>query len=122
MNNSALRKISMARVLLWTARLTGTAVVGLLVLMVSTEWGNGPAGASEWAYLAFFPFGFSVGYLLGWRWPLLAGCVSLACMALSQVVIGRVFDFRAYVIWAILSLPGILYLFAGLRFRAQTEV
>jgi hypothetical protein len=62
-----------------------------------------------------FPFGFAAGYLLGWRWPLLGGCFSLACMAASLVVAGRVFGAGPYLIWAVLCLPGVLYVLAGTK-------
>jgi hypothetical protein len=109
------------RVLLWVARLTGTAAVVLLMLVVFRESGSGPAGARAWAYLALFPFGFSAGYLLGWRWPLVAGCVSLACMGASQVVLGRVFPLGPYLIWGALSLPGVAYVITGWKLRTSTE-
>ncbi len=116
MNDSGGHGTTVARILVWIARLSGTAVVLPLMLIVVGESGSGPAGA-EWVYLALFPFGFSAGYLIGWRWPLLGGCVSLACMALSLVVLGRVFDPETYGIWAVLSLPGVLYVIAGLGLR-----
>ena len=47
-----------------------------VMLIAFGEPGSGPAGPREWVYLALFPFGFSAGYLLGWRWPLLGGCES----------------------------------------------
>ncbi len=109
--------VTAARVLHWVARLSGTAVIVPLMLIVFGEPGSGPAGAGEWVYLALFPFGFSTGYLLGWRWPLLGGCVSLACMALSLVVLGRIFDWSAYAIWSVLSVPGILYVIGGWKLR-----
>jgi hypothetical protein len=87
------------------------------MLIAFGEPGTGPAGPREWVYLVLFPFGFSAGYLLGWRWPLLGGCVSLFCMAASLVVVGRVFDPPAYLIWAILSVPGVLYVIAGMKLR-----
>ncbi len=117
MNDSGSRGITAARVLLWIARLTGTAVVVPLMLIVFGEPGSGPAGAEEWVYLALFPFGFSAGYLIGWRWPLLGGCASLACMALSLVVQGRVFDWSDYASWSVLSVPAVLYVIAGLKLR-----
>ena len=117
MNDSAGRGITTARVLHWIARLSGTAAVVPLMLIVFGEPGSGPAGVGEWVYLALFPFGFSAGYLIGWRWPLLGGCVSLACMALSLVVLGRVFDWSDYAIWSVLSVPGVLYVIAGLKLR-----
>ncbi len=118
MNDSGGRGIAVARALLWIARLTGTAVVVPLMLIVFGEGGSGPAGAAERVYLTLFPFGFSLGYLIGWRWPLLGGCVSLACMALSLVVIGRVFEGSDYAIWSLLSVPAVLYVMAGLKLRA----
>ena len=82
----------MTRLVLLIARLAGTAALVPLMLIAFGERGTGPAGPREWIYLALFPFGFSIGYLLAWRWPLLGGWMSLICMALSLIVIGRVFD------------------------------
>ena len=104
----------------WIARITGTLLVVLLAFMVFGEsGGNGPSGPREWAYLTLFPFGFSVGYVLGWRWPLVGGYLSLACMVASQFVVGRVFDVGAYLIWGLLSVPGVLYVLVGWRDRAR---
>jgi hypothetical protein len=90
------------------------------MLIAFGEPGSGLAGPREWVYLALFPFGFSAGYLLGWRWPLVGGCISLACMAASLVVIGRTFALGPYLIWGLLSLPGILYVIAGWKLRGAT--
>jgi hypothetical protein len=109
-----------SRVLLWTARLSGTLVVVFLMPFVLGGEESGPAGAAEWVSLALFPFGFSAGYLIGWRWPVVGGCVGLACMALSLVVIGRVFDWSDYAIWSVLSVPGVLYVIAGLKLRGTS--
>ena len=121
MNASGGWGITAARVLLWIARLSGIAVILPLMLVVFGESGSGPAGAEEWVYLALFPFGFSAGYLSGWRWPLLGGCVSLACMALSLVVLGRLFVWTDYAIWIVLSVPGALYVIAGLKLRGAAR-
>jgi hypothetical protein len=104
---------SMVRVVLWLARLGSIAAVVPLMLILFGEQGSGPAGAREWLYLALFPVGFSVGYLIGWRWPLLGGCISLACMVTSLLVIGKLFPLRTYLIWGILSVPGVLFVIAG---------
>ncbi len=121
MNDPGGRGNTAARVLLWLARLSGTAVVVPLMLIVFGEPGSGPAGAEEWVYLALFPFGFSAGYLLGWRWPLHGGCISLACMALSTIVLGRIFDWSTYAIWSVLSVPGVLYVIAGWKLRQPPD-
>ena len=113
--------ITASRVLLWIARLAGTAAVAPLIIAFG-EPGSGPTGTREWVYLALFPFGFSAGYLLGWRWPLHGGCISLACMAVSLVVIGRVFEMGSYLLWGILSVPGVLYVMAGLKSRSIAAI
>lgn len=101
--------------LMWVARLSGLAVVALLMAMAFGEWGSGPGGLREWVYLIFFPFGFSVGYLLGWRWPRFGGAISLGCMVASLAVVGGTFDLRAYAIWGLLSVPAVLFLVAKAR-------
>lgn len=118
MSNANGPGITAARVLLWIARLGGTLAIVPLMLIVFGERGSGPSGAREWIYLALFPFGFSAGYLLGWRWALLGGCVSLACMLASLIVIGRMYDLAAYLFWGALSVPGVLYVIAGLKLRS----
>ena len=42
-------------------------------------------------------------------------------MAISLVVTGRVFDLSTYAIWGILSVPGGLYVIAGLRLRRAAD-
>jgi hypothetical protein len=120
MIDSYIHRNTAARVLLWIARLAAIAAIVPLMLIAFGETGSGPAGPREWVYLALFPFGVSAGYLLGWRWPLVGGCISLACMAASLVVIGRTFALGPYLIWGVLSLPGILYIIAGWKLRGAT--
>ena len=103
--------------MLWTARVLGTVSIIPLMLIVFGEPGAGPSGVRDWIYLALFPFGFSLGYLLGWRWPLLAGWVSLGSLGASLIVAGRLFSHEAYLVWGALALPGILYILAGLESR-----
>jgi hypothetical protein len=105
------------RILHWIARLTAIAAIIPILQIAFGEPGTGPSGLHEWLYLALFPFAFSAAYLLAWRYPLLGGTLSLACMALSLLVIGRTFGWTAYAFWAILCIPGILFVLAGLRSR-----
>jgi len=122
MNDSGSRKSTgTGKGLWWIARISGTAVVLLLLMMFTGDEASLPSGA-EWIYLTFFPFGFSVGYMIGWRWPFVGGVVSLVCMAMSQVVTGRVFNLQAYMIWGVLSVPGLLYVIAGWKLRKPEDV
>ena len=43
--------------------------------------------------------------------------MSLACLVISLCVIDRTFPMAAYHYWALLSVPGMLYVAAGLRLR-----
>ncbi len=87
------------------------------MMIVIGESGSGPSGVREYIYLALFPFGFSMAYVLGWWKPLLAGYLSLFCMLSSLLVIGRVFSMGTYSIWGILSIPGVLYVIGGTKLR-----
>jgi hypothetical protein len=104
---------SLSRALIWLARLSSIAAIIPLMLIVFGERGTGPEGIREWLYLALFPFTFSAGYLLAWRWPMLGGSLSLASLAASLLVIGRTFNASAYLIWAVLSIPGVLFVVGG---------
>lgn len=111
------------RTMLWFARISSILVILPLMMIVIGEAGSGPSGWREWMYLALFPFGFSTAYVLGWWKPFIGGVLSLACMIVSLVVIGRVFAVNAYVVWGVLCIPGILYAIGGARIRntADTE-
>ena len=74
----------------------------------------GPRDLRDWAYLALMPFGFAAGYLLGWTRPALGGCFALTCMAASLVVAGSAFGWQAYLVWAVLCVPAVLFIIAGL--------
>ena len=43
-------------------------------------------------------------------------------MALSLAVLGRVFDWGTYAVWSVLSVPGVLYVLAGLKLRGARIV
>jgi hypothetical protein len=102
-------------ILHWLARLTSIAAIIPILLIAFGEPGTGPYSLRVWLYLALFPFGFSAAYLLAWRYPLAGGTISLACMTASLLVTGRVFPWPAYLYWAILSVPAVLFIAVGLR-------
>jgi Kef-type K+ transport system membrane component KefB len=110
-----------ARVLLWIARFASIAALIPVLLILIGEAGSGPASVREWIYLALFPIGFSLGYLLGWQWPLFGVFFSLGCMVLSLLVIGRILGFSPYLYWVILSVPGVLYVLAGWKLRNSSS-
>jgi hypothetical protein len=107
--------------LLWLARITAVAAIVPLMQVVFTESGAGPQSLRAGIYLALFPFGFTAGYLLGGRWPILGGVLSLACMAASLLVVGRTFRPEPYLFWSFLCTPGVLYLLAGWKLNSSSE-
>jgi len=110
-----------APLLHWIARLSGIAAIVPLMMIVFGEPGVGPYSVRDGIYLALYPFGFSAGYLLGWRWPVLGGALSLVCVFLSQLVTARVFPLGAYLVWGLLAIPAILFITAGLMKRQRTS-
>jgi hypothetical protein len=119
--DSSKRRFTSAWLLHWIARISGIAAIVPLLMIVFGEPGKGPADIREWIHLALFPFGFSAGYLFGWRWPIFGGSLSLVCLALSLIVTGRVFPLAAYLTWSVLAIPAILFIIAGLM-KQKTNV
>lgn len=105
------------RILLWIARLAGLAAIVPLMQILFGEWETGPSSVQGWIYLALFPVGFSIGYLVGWRWPLVGDCISLVCMAASLLVLNKTLGWGLYLIWGLLCVPGVLYIIAGWKLR-----
>lgn len=127
MSGSSGRSITPARVVLWIARLLATLWFVFIAAEVISEGGGfWPRGVREFVAWMFFPIGFTAGYLLGWRWPLLGGCVSLACLVLHFVLQaalhGRVPPtLGLYAPFAVLGVPGILYIIAGWLLRGRKD-
>ena len=127
MSDSGGRGITPARGVLWIARLLATLWFVFIAAHVISEGGGfWPRGGREFIAGMFFPIGFTAGYLLGWRWPLLGGCVSLACLALLPVLLwalhGRVVpNIGLYAPFAVLGVPGILYIIAGWLLRGRKD-
>jgi hypothetical protein len=114
------KRSALAWLLHWAARISAVGAVLPLLMIVFGESGTGPTGAREWIYLALFPFGFSVGYLLGWRWPIFGGSFSVACVILSLIATGRLFPLGAYLVWGVLTIPAVLFIVAGLMKRRKS--
>ena len=100
----------------------GKHLIGSQLTRIRKKFKNKIAKPSEGTGLALFPFGLSAACLIGWQWPLLGGYVSPACMTLSLVVLGRVFDWSDYAIWSLLSVPGVLYVIAGIEANRRTRL
>jgi hypothetical protein len=122
MSADAERGGAAACILWWVARLTALAAIVPLMMILVGERGDQPIGIRTWIYLALFPFGFSAGYLAGWRWPLAGGCFSIACLAASLLVIGRTVGWQAYPYWGALSMPGVLFIITGWKLRRAAVV
>ncbi len=86
-------RVLASRILIWIARILGTLLAAIVLLILAAHIINprGPEGEGPslgtLASLAIFPFGAAVGLLLGWRWPVWGGIVTIACMAYFFAVI-----------------------------------
>ena len=114
------------RVVLWVARISGAAIVGLMVCIgivgaLKNPPEPGPT-AAEWIRLAFFPIGVCLGYVVAWRWHLLGGFVSVACLAaffIAHAVRGNVlYDDPGFYVFVVPSALFIVYGFAFGRLPA----
>ncbi len=104
-------------VLRWLARLGSLFSVALLALFLFGEEINpGELTAAEILGLFFFPFGITVGMLLGWRWETLGGTVTvLSLLAFYKVLYAANGRFPEGIWFALFALPGLLFLYCGLH-------
>ncbi|MBN1163725.1 MAG: hypothetical protein JXB45_04050 [Candidatus Krumholzibacteriota bacterium] len=107
------------RVVLWIARVMSAIVVVFLVVMVVGYTIN-PQGSGreptprEWYGLALFPFGLCIGYVIGWRWRLLGGIISLICLAAFLIFLR---DRDMIPVISIVGVPAVLYIIYGISRR-----
>jgi hypothetical protein len=97
----------------WSARVL---TLPALFFMIATAIGTGGSGPSprDWLLLALFPVGMTLGLIIGWRWELVGGTLSVSCLGafylLHYVLSHRLPGGPWFLIFTV---PGILFLLAG---------
>ena len=110
------KSIVIAALCRWTARVIGTLLVLLIVMIGIGEGMPNPFTQPPAIQVGFFALALlMVGILAGWRWEFAGGVISLAgwCLFLASVKC-RLTCF----VWA-LALPGILYVISALLRRCK---
>ncbi len=103
------------RVLLWTTRIVATLIVVLMAFMLIGDAGNPPT-SDEILLLALFPVGMCVGYVVAWRWPLVGGSISVACIVIFLMTLGEAETSMVGIV-SMLGIPGILFILYALLTR-----
>ena len=103
----------------WVARLGSLASLGFLLLFFfGEEMDVAALTATEIWGLIFFPLGITVGMLLGWRWEIFGGSVTvLSLLAFYKVMYAANGEFPDGLWFLIFALPGFLFLYCGLSDR-----
>ena len=110
------KSIVIAALCRWTARVIGTLLVLLIVMIGIGEGMPNPFTQPPAIQVGFFALALlMVGILAGWRWEFAGGVISLAgwCLFLASVKC-RLTCF----VWA-LALPGVLYVISALLRRCK---
>ena len=107
------RNVMIAR---WLARVGSVASLGLMLLIfLGEEMKPDQLTATEIWGLLFFPVGITVGMLLGWRWEVLGGSVTvLSLLAFYKVMYAANGRFPDGIWFLLFALPGLLFLYCGL--------
>ena len=101
----------------WTARIIGTLLVlGTLTIAIGEGMPN-PLTQPAWAQLIFFALALTmIGILIGWRWELAGGILSLAGFCLGIVPLNNSPRGLTW-FYFVLALPGVLYVTSALLRR-----
>ena len=110
------KRTVMAALCRWTARVIGTLLVLLIVVIGIGEGMPNPFTQPPAVQAGFLALALlMIGILAGWRWELAGGVISMAgwCLFLASVKC-RLTCF----VWA-LALPGVLYVISALLRRCK---
>ena len=100
----------------WLARLSSlVSLAFLLLFFFGEEMTFAQLTSSEILGLLFFPIGITVGMLLGWRWEVLGGCLTvLSLLAFYKVMYAANGRFPEGIWFSLFAFPGLIFLFCGL--------
>ncbi|MBL8810152.1 MAG: hypothetical protein JNM43_08250 [Planctomycetaceae bacterium] len=106
----------------WLARFSSLASIGLLGLFLFGGEESMTPTLREAVAMVFFPFGVVAGMIIGWKYELRGGVVSVISLALFYAVMaimGRGIPTAPW--FVVFTLPGILFLTAGLLQKHRGE-
>jgi len=119
-HNGTSSKTMATSVVKWTARLWSLASLGFLAMFMIGEGFNPVATLTsrQWAWFVCFPFGMTLGLLLGWWREITGGAIAVGGL-LGFYVLEMVFAGRppGGPWFALVAAPGFLFLLSGLLSR-----
>jgi len=104
----------------WTARLLGALLLAIVLLIFIGEGGPNPLKLKpvEAIQMTFF-LSTCIGWVVGWRWPLIGGAISTGALLLFFAVERAVSGgFPRGLFFYLLLLPGFLFLLNAFLNRA----
>lgn len=117
MNASTSQSFESMKWIRWTARILSAISLCLILAFIFGEGFNpGKVVFKEWIGLLFFPFGMGVGLLIGWRYELLGGIISVGSLLGFYLIYGLLISGSIAQGWAFLffAIPGFVFLLSGL--------
>lgn len=107
----------LAAVCRWTARVCGTLLVIVTVIIAVGEGMPNPFTQPTWAQIIFFALALiMLGILIGWRWELAGGIIALAGFCLGIVPLNNSPRGLTW-FYFVLALPGAFYVASTLLRR-----
>ena len=105
----------------WTARILGTLLVLMCVIIAIGEGMPNPFTQPTWSQIIFLALALiMIGILIGWRWELAGGIMSLAGFCLGIVPLNNSPRGLTWFYFA-LALPGVLYVTSALLRRYEQK-
>jgi len=106
----------------WTARVFGTLLIVILLTLAIGEGLPNPLTQPAWSQIIFLGFFLiMVGILVGWRWELAGGIISLTGFCVSIIPMKNNSACGLTWFYLALALPGVLYLASALLRRSNQQ-
>ena len=117
MTASMKRRYETLSLLRWVARISSLiSILVLVMFFVGEGFDPGRVSGRQWLGLLFFPVGLITGFIIGWKYEIIGGAVSVLSLLAFYFIYGLLISGRLPRGWAfaVFALPAILFLFAGI--------
>lgn len=117
MNDFIRKRYSMLKVLRMTARISSVlSIAVLLMFLFGEEFNPAKIKFNQWIGFLFFPVGIVLGFIIGWKYELTGGLISVISLLCFYFIYGLALTGKLPQTFAFLifTIPGFLFVICGI--------
>ncbi len=117
MKHSIKGRYQILRTLRWITRVVSSVfIIGVIIVLVGEGVGESKIASSDWLRFFYFPLGVILGFIVGWKYELVGGLISIVSLAMYFFVYSiRISEqIPNFAVLGIFLFPAILYVICGI--------